>query len=125
MRSIHSKAFLDVWRALYHDSNPGPTIDRWRVDGVDWVRESYRVAVRDYAFHIETHVLTRAEKGSAPWTLMVVVERWWRPSRRDAFKTTEWRQVLEGRDKMVLSWFERQRARLDARPAETAAPDAG
>lgn len=115
MKSIHSKAFHDVWRALYYESNPGPTIDRWQYDGVDWVRETYRVGTRDVAFHIETHILTHHGKGSASWTLLVVLERWWQPGQQDAMKTTEWRRLLKGRDKQVMGWFDRQRARLDAR----------
>lgn len=118
MKGIHSKAFLDVWRALYHESNPGPTIDRWQWDGVDWIRETYRVATRDYAFHVETHILTHRGAGPASWSLLVVVERWWRQGRRDPLKTSEWRQVLAGRDRQIVSWFDRQRARLDARFAE-------
>lgn len=115
MKSIHSKAFINVWRALYHESNPGPTIDRWQHDGVDWVRESYRIGAREYSFHIETHVLTHEGKDSASWALLVVVERWWRQGQRDALKTAEWRQLLKGRNDQVLIWFERQRARLGAR----------
>ena len=116
MKSIHSKAFLDLWRALYHESNPGPTIDRWQYDGIDWVRETCRIGMRDYAFHIETHILTHHGKGPATWSLLVVVERWWQPDRQDAMRTTEWRRLLKGRDNQVIGWFDRQRARLDARP---------
>jgi hypothetical protein len=119
MKSIHSKGFLDVWRALYHESNPGPTIDRWQCDGVDWIRESYRVGARDYAFHIETHTLSHPGKGAPSWALLVVVERWWRQGRQDALKTSEWRQVLKGPNAQVLSWFDRQRARLDTRFSES------
>jgi hypothetical protein len=119
MKSIHSKLFLEVWRALYHQSNPGPTIDRWQLDGVEWVRETYRVGAREYAFHIETHLLTHHGGDPDPWSLLVVVERWWQRGRQDALKTSEWRQVLQGRDKQVLHWFERQRVRLDAHHAQS------
>lgn len=115
MKSIHSKAFLDVWRALYHESNPGPMIDCWRCGEVDWVRETYRVGARDYSFQIEAHVLTFDSEEPGSWVLLVVVERWWKKGRRDALKTSEWRQVLKGRDKQILNWFDRQRVRLDAR----------
>jgi hypothetical protein len=115
MKSIHSKAFLDVWRALYQESNPGPTVDHWQCDGVDWVRQTYRVGARDYAFHIDTHVLTCPGKGSQSWALLVVVERWWRQGQRDALRFSEWRQVLNGGNKEILQWFDRQRSRLDAR----------
>lgn len=122
MKSIHSKAFLNVWRALYHESHPGPTIDRWQCDGVDWVRDTYRIGSRDYAFHVEAHVLTHTAKGPTSWALLVVVERWWGRGRRDALKTAEWRQVLSGRDKQILNWFDRQRARLEARLPEGSSP---
>lgn len=125
MKSIHGKAFLDIWRALYHESNPGPTIDRWDFDGVDWVCETYRIGARDYSFHIEAHVLAHPGKGPASWALLVVVERWWRQGQRDALKTAEWCKVLKGRDKQVLSWFDRQRARLDARLSESTSSTGG
>lgn len=63
MNSIHSKAFLDAWRALYQESNPGPTVDHRRCDGVYSVRQTYRVGARDYAFHIDVPVLTRPGTG--------------------------------------------------------------
>lgn len=115
MKSIHGRAFLSVWRMLYHESNPGPAVHRWQVGGVDWVRETYGAGMRDYSFHIETHVLRHEEGNPKSWTLLVVVERWWQPRRQDALKVTEWRQMLDGNDKDVLRWFDDQRARLDAR----------
>lgn len=115
MRSIHSKTFLDVWQALYHQSNPGPAASNWRCDDVEWTRETYRVGGQAYSFHTEAHVLSRDGDARSAWTLLVVVERWWAPGQRDVLKTTQWRQVLKGKDKHVLDWFERQRSRLDAR----------
>lgn len=115
MKSIHNKTFLDVWRALYHESNPGAMVDHWRCGEVDWVRETYRVGTRDYSFHLEAHILTFECEGPGSWTLLVVVERWWKQGQRDALKNAEWRQVLRGRDKQVLNWFDCQRARLDTR----------
>lgn len=118
MKSIYSKVFLNVWRALYHESSPGPTSDRWQFDGVDWVRETYNISTRHYSFHIETHILRHQRGSPRPWSLLVVVERWWRPGQQDALKVTEWRQILDGRDKDVLRWFDRQRVYLDTCYAE-------
>ena len=121
MKSIHSKAFFDVWRALYHESNPGPTVSRWRCDRVDWVRETYRTGAEHCSFHIETHILSHDGKDRASWALLVVVERWWAQGRRDVLKTAQWCQLLRGSNKPVLNWFERQRVRLDARFMDEAA----
>jgi hypothetical protein len=125
MKSIHGKAFLDLWQALYHESSPGPTADRWHLDGVDWVRETYRIGTRDYGFHVDAHVLTHAGEKAAAWSLLVVVERWWRSGAHDPLKTSQWCRVLAGQDKQVLAWFERHRARLDARFSDKRSSVAG
>ena len=119
VKSIHSKAFSDLWQALHHATNPRLAKDRWQVDGVDWIRETQSIWGRDYSFRLETHVLRHGNNGPSAWVLLVVVERWWGRDRARAVKTAEWRQVIKGKQKQILSWFAKQKLWIERqRPTE-------
>jgi len=94
---------------LYHATNPNLAKDRWRVDGVDWIRETHSYFGQDYSFRAECHVLRHGDNGPSAWVLLVVVERWWGSDRTHAVKTTEWRQVVKGQQNRILSWFAKQK----------------
>jgi len=114
MKSIHKRSFLDLWRALYQDSNPGAEANAWHVGDVAWSREIHGFHCPAYSFRLEAHRLTRVAGTEASWTLLVVVEQWRRPGSGKVLKSAVWCQVLAGRKHHVLEWFSNQRRRREA-----------
>lgn len=105
VKAVRSKGFLDLWRAVYLKTNPGPGKNRWRIGEVEWIRETHSFRGERYALWLEVHFLRRDDRAGRHWSLLVVTERWWEAERADAFRTIEWRRVLSGKDREVVSWL--------------------
>jgi hypothetical protein len=115
MKSIHSKSFLDTWRLVYGETNPQQRNDRWRVDDVEWTRETHSYIGHDYSFRMDIHNLRRMHGNKVLWSLLVVQERWWNKQMTEAIRIFEWRRALAGKDRDILAWFTAQRDLLTGR----------
>ncbi len=109
MRNLHSKSFFTTWRALLNESNPGLKRDRWTCGDLDWERESHAFSGPAYAFRCEAHTLTLRRGTRVAWSLLVVVEHWWRPGGPGDVRESEWCRPLVGTGKQIVAWF-RERA---------------
>lgn len=108
VKAVRSKGFLDLWRAVYLKTNPGPERSRWRIGEVEWTRQTHSFRGRDYSLWLEIHRLRRDAGTNRGWSVLVVAERWWEEGRTDAFRTVEWRRVLSGKDSDVVSWLTKE-----------------
>jgi hypothetical protein len=108
MRGLNSASFQRNWNSIYDGSNPGHKTDRWRVDGVEWIKERHYYWGERYSFQVETHRLTHDDSAKPGWTLLVVIERWWGPDKNRDLRQVQWAKILSGSSDKVLAWVRRQ-----------------
>jgi hypothetical protein len=110
MARFGSAAFWRLFHEVAYGTNPNASVDRWRVEDVEWIRERHAFWGRDYSIQMTVHTLVCS--GRRPWKLLAVVESWWGEDRSKAIKSQEWCRPARGQPNDVAGWFAAQASRV-------------
>ena len=111
MKNFQCTTFTNVFNRLIASKRGSPTATGWRIDEVAWKRERHAYSGSDHSFQIEVHRLEA--RSATPWTLFVVVERWWTEGQDGLIRSNNWVKLVAGKRTDALAWFARKARALD------------
>jgi hypothetical protein len=110
VKSFQDNSFTNAFHRILNKARPSPLAVKWSFAGVSWQWNRHSYTGQDYAFSTEVHRLLF--RGSTPWLLLIVFEKWYAEHDEAVIRQSHWSKLLNGQRRDVLAWFKQQESEI-------------